>query len=118
MGGMYHTVMSQEERIEAHLKDHEKIHPNFRELVEKPVTIGWHRMNHMLGCSARWSRRFGEAMTQEEEALYRTLQDPVNGRHYFIGDQISMHAAWQESAVMSAQWALDHMDAQVRAELA
>ena len=57
-------------------------------------------------------------MTQEEEALYRTLQDPVNGRHYFIGDQISMHAAWQESAVMSAQWALDHMDAQVRAELA
>ena len=27
-----------------------------------------------------------------------------------------MHAAWQESAVMSAQWALDHMDAQVRAE--
>ena len=66
--------MSQEDRIEAHLKDHEKIHPNFRELVEKPVTIGWHRMNHMLGCSARWSRRFGEAMTQEEEALYRTLQ--------------------------------------------
>ena len=117
-GGMYHTVMSQEDRIEAHLKDHEKIHPNFRELVEKPVTIGWHRMNHMLGCSARWSRGFGEAMTQEEEALYRTLQDPVNGRHYFIGDQISMHAAWQESAVMSAQWALDHMDAQVRAELA
>ena len=57
-------------------------------------------------------------MTQEEEALYRTLQAPVNGRHYFIGDQISMHAAWQESAVMSAQWALDHLNAQVRAELA
>ena len=31
---------------------------------------------------------------------------PVNGRHYFIGDQIGMHSAWQESAVMSAKWAL------------
>jgi len=117
-GGMYHTKMSQEERIEAHLADHEKIHPNFRELVEKPVTIGWHRMNHMLGCSARWSRNFGRGWTHEEETLYHTLQAPVNGRHYFIGDQISMHSAWQESAVMSAQWALSHMDAQVRAELA
>ena len=35
-----------------------------------------------------------------------------------IGDQISMHAAWQESVVMSAQWALGHLNAQVRAELA
>ena len=117
-GGMYHTMMSQDERIEAHLADHEKIHPDFRELVEKPVTIGWHRMNHMLGCSARWSRNLGRGWTDEEETLYHTLQAPVNGRHYFIGDQISMHSAWQESAVMSAKWALSHMDAHVRAELA
>jgi len=35
-----------------------------------------------------------------------------------IGDQISMHSAWQESAVMSAQWAMADMDQRVRAELA
>jgi len=117
-GGMYHTIMTQEERIESHLVDHEKLHPNFRDLVEKPITIAWHRMNHMLGCSARWSRNRFEGWTHEEEHLYHILQAPVNNRHYFIGDQISMHSAWQESAILSAQWALNSMDAHVRAELA
>ena len=117
-GGMYHTMMTQQERIESHLADHEKLHPNFRSLVEKPITVAWHRMNHMLGCSARWSRNRFEGWTHEEEQLYHTLQAPVNNRHYFIGDQISMHSAWQESAILSAQWALNNMDAHVRAELA
>lgn len=116
-GGMYHTMMTQAERIEAHLRDGEKLHPDLRNLVEKPVTIGWHRMNHMLGCSARWERSRG-GWSHDEEQKYQTLQAPVNGRHYFIGDQISMHSAWQESAVMSAQWALADMDHRVRAELA
>ncbi len=116
-GGMFHTKMTHEERIEAHLKDGEKIHPNYRNLVEKPITIGWHRMNHMLGCSARWNRSRG-GWTHDEEIMYETLQAPVNGRHYFIGDQISVHSAWQESAIMSAHWALADMDKRVRAELA
>lgn len=116
-GGMYHTKMTQEERIEAHLKDGEKIHPNYRNLVEKPITIGWHRMNHMLGCSARWQRN-RSGWSHDEETMYHTLQAPVNGRHYFIGDQISMHSAWQESAIMSAHWAMADMDKRVRAELA
>ena len=60
-GGMYHTAMKQEERIEAHLKDGEKLHPDFRSLVEKPITIAWHRMNHMLGCSAAWPRNYVRA---------------------------------------------------------
>ena len=52
-----------------------------------------------------------------EETLYYTLQVPVNGRHYhWRSDQYVL--AWQESAVMSAKWALSHMDAHVRAELA
>ncbi|MEX2469837.1 MAG: FAD-dependent oxidoreductase, partial [Pseudohongiellaceae bacterium] len=117
-GGMYHTLMTQEERIEAHLRDGEKIHPDYRNLVEKPITIAWHRMNHMLGCSARWQRSFSEGWTHEAEDNYHTLQSSLNGRHWMIGDQISMHSAWQESAVMSAQWALADMDQRVRAELA
>ena len=113
-GGMYHTLMPQKDRIEAHLRDGEKIHPNYRSLVEKPITIAWHRMNHMLGCSASWSRNFRQGWTHEEESMYDTLRAPVNGRHYFIGDQISMHSAWQESAIMSAQWALANFDERVR----
>jgi monoamine oxidase len=115
---MFHTKMSQNDRIEAHLSDAEKLHPDFRSNVEKPITVAWHRMNHMLGCSARWQRSFSTGWTHEEEKLYETLRAPVNNRHFFIGDQISMHSAWQESAVMSAQWALTTMDAQVRREMA
>ncbi len=117
-GGMYHTMMTQEQRIEAHLSDGENLHPDYRNLVEKPITIAWHRMNHMLGCSARWSRNFRQGWTHEEEELYHRLQQPVNGRHYIIGDQMSMHSAWQESAIMSAQWAMADLDQRVRAELA
>jgi monoamine oxidase len=112
--GSFHTAMTHEERIEAHLSDGEKIHPNYRNQVEKPITVAWHRMNHMLGCSARWQRN-RSGWTHEEEELYHALQQPVNGRHYMIGDQVSMHSAWQESAVMSAQWAMTDMDRRLRA---
>jgi monoamine oxidase len=111
-GGMHFTRMTQQERLEAHITQGEKLHPNYRQMVEKGVTIAWHRMNHMLGCSARWGK-----MTGDREKMYRALQRPEAGRHYFIGDQVSMHPAWQESAVYSAHWALSDMDARVRAGL-
>ena len=109
------TEMRQEERIETHLADGEKVHSDYRNLVEKPITIAWHRMNHMLGCSARFARSFS-GWTHEEEEMFHTLQTPVNGRHYFIGDQITKHTAWQESAILSAQWALADMDNRARSE--
>lgn len=115
-GGLYHTNMSQQERIEAHIKDGEKVHPNYRNLVEKPVTIAWHRINHMLGCAASWNRSFG-TWTQEEKLMFDTLQAPVHGRHYIIGDQITVNVAWMESAIRSAHWALEDLDQRVRTEL-
>ncbi len=114
-GGSYHTRMTQEQRIEAHLADGEKVHPGYRGLVEKPVTVGWRRMNHMLGCSARWRRSFGRGWTREEEEPYRLLQAPLNGRHYMIGDQISMRSAWMESALRSAHWAMNDLAGRLRA---
>ncbi len=109
-GGSGFMRMTHEERIEAMLAQGEKVHPQYREMAEHGITIAWHRMNHMLGCSARWG-----AMTPEKERHYRTLQQP-SGRHYFIGDQVSMHSAWMESAIQSAHWALAHMDQRVRSE--
>jgi monoamine oxidase len=116
-GGMYFTKMTHAQRIEAHLAEGEKVHAGYRGMVEKGITVAWHRMNHMLGCSARWSRN-RSGWTAEEESLYHTLQQPVNGRHYMIGDQITMHSAWQESAVLSAHWALRDLDGRVRSEIA
>jgi len=113
INGMHHTSMTQQQRVEAHLADGEKVHPGYRELVERPVTVAWHRMNHMLGCSARWPRDSG-GWSQAEQARYRLLQAPLNGRHYMIGDQISMHSAWMESALLSAHWALNDLDLRLR----
>lgn len=112
-GGMFYTRMSQAQRVEELLVHGEKVHPNYRRLVEKPVTIAWHRMNNMLGCSARFSRSFG-GWSQAEEDMYHLLQKPVNGRHYMIGDQISQHPAWQETAILSAHFALADLDARMR----
>jgi monoamine oxidase len=109
--GMDFTRMTQEERIESMLSQGEKIHPQYRAMAEHGVTIAWHRMNHMLGCSARWG-----ASTPENEPHYNTLQQP-SGRHYMIGDQISKKSAWMESAILSAHWAIAHMDQRVRAEV-
>lgn len=109
--GMPFTRMTQEQRIEAHIAQGEKVHSNYRSMVEKGVTIAWHRMNHMLGCSARWS-----VVTPEEERIFAKLQNSVEGRYWCVGDQISKHTAWMESAMQSAHWALADLDARVRAE--
>lgn len=107
-GGMHFTKLSQEQRLEAHIRDASKIHKDYREQVEHGITIAWHRMNHMLGCAARWSRNRG-GWSAEEERLYHVLQQPEGGRHYMIGDQVSQHSAWMESAIQSAHFAMRHM---------
>ncbi|MCG8412779.1 MAG: FAD-dependent oxidoreductase [Pseudomonadales bacterium] len=107
-GGMHFTKLSQEQRLETAIKQGEKIHPDYRQQVEKGITIAWHRMNHMLGCSARWQRS-RSGMTAEEERLFNTIREPEGNRHYMIGDQVTLHSAWQESAVLSAHWAINDM---------
>ena len=97
--------------VVAMLAQGEKVHPQYRNLVEKGISVAWHRMDHMLGCSARWGQ-----MTSESEAAYSMLQSPLQGRHFYIGDQISRHSAWMESALQSAKFSLAEMDRLVRAE--
>lgn len=107
-GGMHFTQMTQQQRIEAALAQGEKVHPNYRQQVEKGITVAWHRMNHMLGCAAIWERRGGE-----EERLMALLRAPAGGRHYIIGDQVTLHAGWQEAAIISAHAAVLDIDRQV-----
>lgn len=113
-GGMPLTQLSQAERIEAALAQGEKIHPNYRQHVEKGVTVGWHRMNHMLGCAAKWGRSAG-GLTEEEEHMMHTLQQGVADRHYLVGDQVTLHAGWQESAIISAHRAVAAISKKVSA---
>ena len=76
----------------------EKVHPNYRQYIEKGVSVCWHRMNHMLGCGTYWTPEI-------YDAAFATLQAPAK-RHYLIGDQITLLPAWQEGAVQSAWHAM------------
>lgn len=111
--GMPFTRMTHEERIEMMLEQGEKVHPGYSQKVDKGITIAWHRMNHMLGCSARWS-----VNTDEEKAVFAKLQASVDGKYWCIGDQVSHHSAWMESAIQSAHFAMADLDSRVRAESA
>jgi monoamine oxidase len=102
--------MTHAERLEAAIKQGERIHPDYRKYVETGVSIPWHRMNNMLGCAAEWE-------PEQREKYFARIQAPV-GRHYMIGDQVSYHSGWQQGAMHSALHAIEDLDQRVRAELA
>ena len=102
--------MTPDERIELAIQNGERIHADYRQHVETGVTVAWHRMNYMMGCTSQWT---AEARQQH----FAILQQPA-GRHYLMGDQISYHPGWQEGAVSSAHLAMADIDRRVRAELA
>ncbi|MEE4360350.1 MAG: FAD-dependent oxidoreductase [Pseudomonadales bacterium] len=106
--GEMFTKMTPEERFKEALRQGEKVHPGYSEYMENGVSVAWHRMNHMMGCSARWPR-------DEGETHFKRLQAPA-GRHYMVGDQISYHSGWQEGAIRSAHLALADIDRRVQAE--
>jgi monoamine oxidase len=100
--------MTPAQRIAAAIQQGEKLHPGYGNYVESAVTIPWHRMNHMLGCSARWD-------DDVRAQWFSRLQAPVGG-HYLIGDQLSYHSGWQEGAIHSAYHALADIDQRVRGQ--
>jgi monoamine oxidase len=95
--------VSAEDRVKLAVEQGEKLHPGYSDYFENGVSVSWHRMNHMLGCTA--------VETDEETA--KELRAPF-GRHYLIGDQVADHAGWQESAMVTAIGALN--DIQKREE--
>ncbi len=100
------SAMTPAERLEAGMAQGERIHPEFRKYVEKGLSVPWQNMNHLRGCAATWD---DAARAQ----WFARLQAP-EGNHYFIGDQISYEAGWQEAAIHSAYHAMADIDARVR----
>lgn len=98
------SALPHKERIELALRQGEAVHPNYRQYIEQGNSICWQRMNHMLGCGAVWSDEL-------LERSFSVLQQPV-GQHYLVGDQVSFHPGWQEGAVRSAWFALEHIQQQ------
>jgi monoamine oxidase len=102
--------MTPAERLEAAIRQGEKIHADYRAQVETGVSVIWHRMNNMLGCAAEWDE-------DVRSKYFAGIQAPF-GRHYMIGDQVSYRSGWQQGAMSSALHAVKDIDARVRAELA
>jgi monoamine oxidase len=102
-------AMPHAERVEAAIRQGEKIHPDYRRYVENGVSIPWHRMNHMLGCASEWNEEL-------RAKWFGTIQASA-GRHYMIGDQVSYHPGWQQGAMQSALRAIADIDSHVRSEL-
>ena len=94
------------ERIEAAIRQGERIHPDYRQHIETGVSVVWHRMNNMLGCAAEWT-------PEQRSRYFARIQAPF-GRHYMIGDQVSYHGGWQQGAMFSALHAIRDIDARVR----
>jgi monoamine oxidase len=92
--------LTAEERIERALQQGEKLHPGYRSYFESGVSVAWHRMNHMLGCTA----------TGSDPGTAAALRAPF-GRHYLIGDQVANYGGWLEASVLSALAALRDLDA-------
>ncbi len=109
-GGEKFANLSPQARIDLAIQQGERIHPGYGKFIENGVSVPWHRMNHMLGCSARWR-------PEDRRVHYTRLQQPA-GHHYMVGDQISYHPGWQEGAIRSAHYALADIDRRVQSELA
>ena len=91
-------LMSAAERIKAATMQGTAVHPDYASHIENGVSVAWYRMNHQLGCTAR----------DVDHDTLAVLREPV-GRHYLIGDQITAHPGWQESAVLAAHDVLNRL---------
>lgn len=108
------AVMRHDDRIESALAVGEKVHGSaYRNNFETGVSIAWQNYNFMLGCGAT----FGLPPDVESSGPYvdkkYTLQRPVAGRYFMIGDQVSFHPGWQEGALAVTHQALDILQAHV-----
>lgn len=102
--------LAPEQRFAEAVRQGGKIHNNYAQHAETAVSVPWHRMNHIMGCTAQW--------TEETRARYFTyLQMPLHGRHFMMGDQISYHPGWQEGAFSSAHFSLGELSKRVAAEI-
>ncbi|HVF17412.1 MAG TPA: flavin monoamine oxidase family protein [Steroidobacteraceae bacterium] len=96
-----YTAMSPEKRIARAVEEGAKIHPQYRTEFETGVSVAWHRVPWILGCSAlSWN--------QDNEQQYQDLC-ALDGRIVLAGEHASRITAWQEGAVLSSLDAISRL---------
>jgi len=71
-----------------------RIHPQYRHEFETGVSVAWHRVPWVLGCSAIW--------TSDLRALHYENLCAIDGRIVLAGEHASRLPAWQEGAILSS----------------
>lgn len=93
------------QRIEAAKQQGERLHPGYAGQIENGVSIAWHQVPYMPGCSARWT-------PQARQRHFPTVTHP-DGRCHLVGDQVTYHPGWQEGAIRSAHAAIAQIQRRV-----
>lgn len=96
------NAMQPEERIEWALRMGEKIHPQYRDEYKTGVTVTWHKVPWVLGCSAVWEDR-----THYEDAV------AIDNRVVCAGEHLSYLPAWQEGAILSSLDAIGRLHTKI-----
>ncbi len=98
------------QRLAAAVAQAGTVHPRYSDYVQNGVSVVWRRMRHLQGCAPLWT-------VEARAGFFATLRAP-HGRHYMVGDQVSLSGGWQQGAMDSAWAAVRDIDARVRAEIA
>jgi monoamine oxidase len=86
------NAMQPDERIEWALRMGERIHPQYRDEYKTGVSVSWHKVPWVLGCSGVRKDREG----RHEDAV------AIDNRVVCAGEHLSYLPAWQEGAILSS----------------
>ena len=92
------NAMQPQERIEWALRQGEKIHPQYRDEFKTGVSVTWHKVPWVLGCSGIWDGR-----ENYEDAI------AIDNRVVCAGEHLSYLPAWQEGAILSSLDAISRL---------
>ncbi|WP_417589075.1 flavin monoamine oxidase family protein [Pararhodobacter oceanensis] len=92
------NAMQPEERLEWALRQGERIHPQYREEFKTGVSVAWHKVPWVLGCSGIWQSR-----DNYDDAV------KIDNRVVCAGEHLSYLPAWQEGAILSSLDAISRL---------
>jgi monoamine oxidase len=90
--------LSPAERLELALQGGELLHPQYRQHLERGVSISWRKAKYSSGATTHWS-------DEARRAAYPILLEP-DGPYFFAGEYLSYINGWQEGALRSAHHAI------------
>lgn len=99
------TAMSPAERVARAVEFGAAIHPQYKAEFETGVSVAWHRVPFVLGCSGDWT-------DATRDAHYKNLCQ-IDGRIVLAGEHASALPAWQEGAILSALDAITRLHQRV-----